>query len=118
MLGDMEIHTMTTRLSDRTTATRLLRSVAVLAVLAALAILLSACKPAPEAPQAAASAASTASKDPPKEQTRGAEAPIPKLVSENGRHALLVDGAPFLMLGAQVNNSSNYPAALENVWPA
>jgi hypothetical protein len=29
-----------------------------------------------------------------------AEAPLPKLVSENGRHALLVDGAPFLMLGA------------------
>ena len=47
-----------------------------------------------------------------------AEAPIPKLVTENGRHALLVDGEPFLMLGAQVNNSSNYPAALEDVWPA
>src|SRR5688572_4117061 len=30
------------------------------------------------------------------------EAPIPKLVTENGRHALLVDGEPFLILGAQV----------------
>ncbi|WRL51097.1 DUF5597 domain-containing protein [Luteimonas sp. R10] len=47
-----------------------------------------------------------------------AEAPIPKLVTENGRHALLVDGEPFLILGAQVNNSSNYPAALDKVWPA
>ncbi|MEZ0476661.1 DUF5597 domain-containing protein [Luteimonas sp. B3_2_R+30] len=46
------------------------------------------------------------------------EAPIPELVTENGRHALLVDGEPFLILGAQVNNSSNYPAALDKVWPA
>jgi beta-galactosidase GanA len=38
-------------------------------------------------------------------------------VTKDGRHALFVDGAPFLVLGAQVNNSSNYPAALPNVWP-
>src|SRR6478609_637753 len=44
-------------------------------------------------------------------------APLPRLVSQDGRHALLVDGAPFLMLGAQVNNSSNYAAALPEVWP-
>jgi beta-galactosidase GanA len=31
---------------------------------------------------------------------------------------LIVDGAPFLMLGAQVNNSSNWPAMLPKVWPA
>ena len=43
---------------------------------------------------------------------------IPKLVERDGRHALLVDGAPFLMLGAQANNSSNYPAMLPKVWPA
>jgi beta-galactosidase GanA len=49
---------------------------------------------------------------------RAAAVPIPKLVTENGRHALLVDGEPFLILGAQVNNSSNYPAALPLVWPA
>jgi hypothetical protein len=30
----------------------------------------------------------------------------------------MVDGAPFLVLGAQVHNSSNYPAALAKVWPA
>ena len=30
--------------------------------------------------------------------------------------ASMVDGAPFLMLGVQVNNSSNYPAMLPDVW--
>lgn len=42
---------------------------------------------------------------------------LPRLVSRDGRHALFVDGAPFLMLGAQANNSSNYPAILPRVWP-
>ena len=42
----------------------------------------------------------------------------PQLVKKNGRYALLVDGAPFLMLGAQVNNSSNWSAMLPKVWPA
>jgi beta-galactosidase GanA len=42
---------------------------------------------------------------------------IPKLVTKDGRHALMVDGAPFLVLGAQVHNSSNYPDALPEVWP-
>lgn len=46
-----------------------------------------------------------------------AQAPLPRIVSENGRHMLEVDGRPFLMLGAQVNNSSNYPAMLASVWP-
>jgi beta-galactosidase GanA len=44
-------------------------------------------------------------------------APLPHLVSKDGKHALIVDGAPFLMLGAQANNSSNYPAVLPKVWP-
>jgi len=43
--------------------------------------------------------------------------PLPRLVTKDGKHALLVDGAPFLMLGAQTNNSSNYPAMLPKVWP-
>ena len=43
--------------------------------------------------------------------------PLPRIASENGRHALLVDGEPFLMLGAQVHNSSNYEAMLPHVWP-
>ncbi|MFN3668221.1 MAG: DUF5597 domain-containing protein [Brevundimonas sp.] len=47
-----------------------------------------------------------------------AQAPIPRLVEENGRQALFVDGAPFLILGGQVNNSSNYPAPLAEAWPA
>jgi len=47
----------------------------------------------------------------------GADA-VPGFVSKNGRHALMVDGAPFLMLGMQANNSSNYPGALKYVWPS
>ncbi|HEX5687610.1 MAG TPA: DUF5597 domain-containing protein [Ideonella sp.] len=42
----------------------------------------------------------------------------PQLVQRDGRHALMVDGAPFLILGAQSHNSSNYPKALEKVWAA
>jgi len=42
---------------------------------------------------------------------------IPHFVTRNGRHALIVDGAPFLMLGAQVNNSSNYADPLSTAWP-
>lgn len=45
-------------------------------------------------------------------------AQLPELVTKNGKHALMVDGAPFIMLGAQANNSSNYPAALKDVWPS
>jgi beta-galactosidase GanA len=45
-------------------------------------------------------------------------APMPQLVERDGHRALMVDGAPYLMLGAQVNNSSNWPAELPKVWPA
>lgn len=44
--------------------------------------------------------------------------PMPRIVQENGRYALFVDNAPYLMLGAQVNNSSAWPAMLPKVWPA
>ena len=44
--------------------------------------------------------------------------PIPRLVQEHGRYALFVDGSPYLILGAQVNNSSAWPAMLPKVWPA
>ena len=47
-----------------------------------------------------------------------AAAELPRLVEREGRHALLVDGKPFLVLGAQVHNSSNSPRALDRVWPA
>ncbi|WP_457356487.1 DUF5597 domain-containing protein [Roseateles sp. P5_D6] len=50
-------------------------------------------------------------------QAAGA-AEAPRLVERDGRHALLVDGKPFLMLGAQAHNSSNYPGALKPVWDA
>src|SRR5690606_7929565 len=46
------------------------------------------------------------------------ELPIPRFESRDGRHALIVDGAPFLVLGGQAHNSSNYPGPLEQVWPA
>jgi hypothetical protein len=60
---------------------------------------------------AALAAAATLSAQP-------ASHPIPRIVTANGRHTLLVDNAPYLILGAQVNNSSAWPAALPKVWPA
>src|ERR1035441_10598533 len=50
--------------------------------------------------------------------SQGTAHPIPRIVQQNGRYALMVDGAPFLMLGAQANNSSDWPATLPKVWPA
>ncbi len=47
-----------------------------------------------------------------------AAAPIPEIVTRGDRSALLVDGKPWLVLGAQVNNSSAWPAMLPKVWPA
>jgi len=47
-----------------------------------------------------------------------ATAPIPEVVTRNGRSALMVDGAPYLVLGAQVNNSSAWAPVLPKVWPA
>jgi hypothetical protein len=44
--------------------------------------------------------------------------PIPRIVEKDGRYALMVDGAPFLMLGAQANNSSDWPVTLPRVWSA
>lgn len=41
---------------------------------------------------------------------------LPRFEHKAGRHALIVDGAPFLALSAQANNSSNYPAELPAVW--
>jgi beta-galactosidase GanA len=47
-----------------------------------------------------------------------ASVPMPYFAVKNGRYAFMVDGAPFLILGAQANNSSNYLAVLPKVWPA
>jgi len=49
---------------------------------------------------------------------RAAETALPHLVTKDGRHALIVDGKPFLMLGAQSHNSSAWPAMLPQVWQA
>jgi beta-galactosidase GanA len=43
---------------------------------------------------------------------------IPRVVHKDGRHALIVAGEPFLVLGAQLNNSSAWPEMLPKVWPA
>jgi beta-galactosidase GanA len=43
---------------------------------------------------------------------------IPRIEKRNGRYAFIVDGNPFLILGAQINNSSSWPAALATAWPA
>jgi hypothetical protein len=49
---------------------------------------------------------------------RAAEPTLPHLVRKDGRHALIVDGAPFLILGGQCHNSSAWPKALPRVWSA
>ena len=41
---------------------------------------------------------------------------LPKIIEKDGRHALIVDGKPFLVLGGQAHNSSGWPGMLPNVW--
>jgi hypothetical protein len=43
------------------------------------------------------------------------ERPIPQVVKKDGRYALMVDGVPYLMLGAQAHNSSGWPGMLPKV---
>jgi len=43
---------------------------------------------------------------------------LPHLEKRDGHFALIVDGHPFLILGAQINNSSAWPATLPNAWSA
>jgi hypothetical protein len=43
---------------------------------------------------------------------------MPKIIEKDGRHALLVDGQPFLMLGGQAHNSSAWPGMMPQVWSA
>ena len=41
----------------------------------------------------------------------------PKLVRQSGHFAFMVDGAPYLILAGQINNSSSWPATMPDVWP-
>jgi len=43
-------------------------------------------------------------------------AQLPKVVASNGDHNLIVDGKPFLMLGAQLWNSSAWPYITDQFW--
>jgi hypothetical protein len=36
-------------------------------------------------------------------------APVPQLVKQGSKYSLLVDGKPYIVLGAQINNSSGWP---------
>jgi hypothetical protein len=43
---------------------------------------------------------------------------MPQIIEKDGRHALLVDGQPFFMLGGQAHNSSAWPGMMPQVWHA
>ena len=45
-------------------------------------------------------------------------AQLPAIIEKDGRHALLVDGKPYLILGGQAHNSSGWPGMLPQVWQA
>lgn len=43
---------------------------------------------------------------------------LPRIIEKNGRHQLLVDGKPFLILAGQAHNSSAWPGMMPAVWTA
>ena len=43
---------------------------------------------------------------------------FPKVEQHDGRYSLQVDGRGYLVLGAQVHNSSGWPDALNAIWPS
>ena len=43
---------------------------------------------------------------------------MPSLENKDNHYTLTVDGKPFLILGAQINNSSSWPVTLATAWPA
>jgi beta-galactosidase GanA len=43
---------------------------------------------------------------------------MPRIIGNDGRHALLVDGKPFFILGGQAHNSSAWPGMLPPLWQA
>jgi hypothetical protein len=46
-----------------------------------------------------------------------ADSKLPRIETRDGRFALIVEGKPYLMLGAQINNSSSWASTLPEVWP-
>jgi hypothetical protein len=44
--------------------------------------------------------------------------PIPAIIEKDGRHALLIDGKPYMILGGQAHNSSAWPGMLPQLWSA
>ena len=42
----------------------------------------------------------------------------PRLVQQQGRFALFVDGAPYTVMAAQLHNSSAWPEILPSIWPS
>lgn len=49
---------------------------------------------------------------------QGEENLMPRIVEKDGRHALLVDGSPYFILGGQIHNSSAWPSMMSQVWSA
>ena len=43
--------------------------------------------------------------------------PIPEIVRHDGKFSLMVDGKPYIVLGAQVNNSSGWPSTFSQLMP-
>src|ERR1700678_1440124 len=50
--------------------------------------------------------------------SRAQSAGIPHLEKKDNHFALIVDGKPYLLLGAQINNSSSWPTTLPAAWSA
>jgi len=46
-----------------------------------------------------------------------ADSSAPHLINQDGRYAFFLNGQPFLILGAQINNSSAWPSTMPDVWP-
>jgi beta-galactosidase GanA len=43
---------------------------------------------------------------------------MPRIEKKDGRFAMIVEGKPFLILGAQINNSSSFASTLPKAWTA
>jgi hypothetical protein len=46
-----------------------------------------------------------------------AQNPMPQIVNKDGKYSLLVDGKPYIVLGAQIENSSAWPERFDSLLP-